>query len=373
MLADWIYTDKAQLGLHIVNFTDATLVTLTWMHTLLDAMGRHALLKAWAMMLDGRGDDIPEFWGYDFDPLEHLGASGDKESGDANDSPKEEEFILKNLRVKGWNLYKFLFNYKWETFFYPYEETRVMVMPASFFAGLKKRAFQDLESADTSLLTMSFKDPENPKPFISDGDILCAWLLRLMATSNPSILASSPSRTMHILNAFGMRDLLSNTSPQLIPRGTAYVGNCVTAIHTFLSQQDFLSLPLGHLAAYIRRDLVRQGTRAQVKANQALARANGGQQVLYGNGDMSMMVFSNWLKAKFFETDFSPAIVRANGNAGGRGKPVYVHVHGTAGKGAAVRGTGSCVGKDGDGNLWLGAVLRKECVEGFVKAVEQMQ
>ncbi|KAH7401364.1 hypothetical protein BKA66DRAFT_406177 [Pyrenochaeta sp. MPI-SDFR-AT-0127] len=373
VLADWIYTDKAQLGLHIVNFTDATLVTLTWMHTLLDAMGRHALLKAWTAVLDGREDDVPEFWGYDFDPLEKLGAPGVRQAASATESAKEDEFVLKDQQVKGWNLYKFIFNHKCESFFYPNEETRILVMPASYFATLKKRALQDLESADTSLLTMSFKDPKNPKPFISDGDILCAWLTRLMASSNPSILASPGSRTIHILNAFGMRDLLSNTAPQLIPRGTAYIGNCVSAMHTFLSQQDFLSLPLGHLAAHFRRDLVLQGTRAQVEANQALAKANGGQQILYGDGDMAMMVFSNWLKAKFFDTDFSPAIVKDGGKGAGKGKPVYIHVHGTIGKGAAVRGTGSCVGKDAEGNLWLGAVLRKECVEGFVKAVEGMR
>jgi hypothetical protein len=34
VLEDWIYTDKAQLSLHILNFDDATLVTITSLHTL---------------------------------------------------------------------------------------------------------------------------------------------------------------------------------------------------------------------------------------------------------------------------------------------------------------------------------------------------
>lgn len=45
-LADWIYSDRPQLHIHVVRFQDATLVTQTYLHTLMDAVGRSALLKA---------------------------------------------------------------------------------------------------------------------------------------------------------------------------------------------------------------------------------------------------------------------------------------------------------------------------------------
>lgn len=61
----WIYTDAAQPSLQIINFAYATFVTITWLHTLLDAMGRHALLYAWQSMLEGREEDVPEFVGFE--------------------------------------------------------------------------------------------------------------------------------------------------------------------------------------------------------------------------------------------------------------------------------------------------------------------
>jgi hypothetical protein len=70
---DWIYSDKAQLDLYITSFSDATFVTITWLHTLLDAMGRHALLSAWQLVLAGRDNELPPFIGYNSDPLSSLG------------------------------------------------------------------------------------------------------------------------------------------------------------------------------------------------------------------------------------------------------------------------------------------------------------
>jgi len=64
-IEDYILSDRAQLGLHITTFEDGTFVTITWLHTLLDAMGRSALLLAWQAMLEGREDDVPDFLGYD--------------------------------------------------------------------------------------------------------------------------------------------------------------------------------------------------------------------------------------------------------------------------------------------------------------------
>ena len=74
VLEDWVGTDKAQLGLHVVNFRDKTLVTVCWLHTLLDAMGRRALLEAWTEVLAGREEDVKEFLGWEEDPLGGLGA-----------------------------------------------------------------------------------------------------------------------------------------------------------------------------------------------------------------------------------------------------------------------------------------------------------
>ena len=50
-LDDYIFTDRPMLGLHIVSFVDATLITLSWSHVLADALGNKALFDAWSLVL----------------------------------------------------------------------------------------------------------------------------------------------------------------------------------------------------------------------------------------------------------------------------------------------------------------------------------
>ena len=47
-LEDFLTTDMPQMSLHITSFNDATLVGLSWPHTLMDVMGQQALLNAWS-------------------------------------------------------------------------------------------------------------------------------------------------------------------------------------------------------------------------------------------------------------------------------------------------------------------------------------
>lgn len=209
MLRDWIHTDKAQLGLHITNFDDATLVTVVWLHTLLDAMGRRALLTAWQTVLEGREDEVPDFIGYDSNPLKDLGGPKDQ-------TAFKEDFVLKDKRLTTLGMARFVFNYVWELFWYPDEAGCLVVMPASYFAKIKSEAYKDLESLPSSELTynnLSSGSDAKAKPFISDGDITTAWHMRLLVRTNPNIYNSYPSRLMTVMNVFGMRDLLRSTSP----------------------------------------------------------------------------------------------------------------------------------------------------------------
>ncbi|KAL6709483.1 hypothetical protein ACN47E_001418 [Coniothyrium glycines] len=378
LLADWLYADKAQLGLHVCTFNDGTFVILIWIHTLLDAMGRNALLKAWTAMLDGREEDVPEFFGYDSDPLAKLGAPPHEVAVNGSETPKIEDFVLKEQQVGGLGFAKFIYNMIWETFWYPKEHGRVICMPPSYFSALKQRSFKELESLDPSLLTIN---STTGKPFLSDGDILMAFTTQLIARSNPELqTASAATRTIHLMNVFGMRDILSTTScgyTPLLPKDKVYIANCVSSISSLLTLHDFLTMPLGHLAARIRRDLTIQGTRAQLEASQRLARPNGGpyQPVLFGSGDMVLSAFSNWTKAKLFATDFSAAIVTEATilrTAGARGKPVFIHPDSNIAKGFTLRGSGNCTGRDAEGNYWLSAMLRYEFQENMVKLVEEM-
>jgi hypothetical protein len=355
LLKDWIYADKAQLGLDIINFQDATLVTITWLHTLLDAMGRHALLRAWQAVLEGRDDDVPPFIGYDTNPFASLG------SKDSTTEP----FVLASKQISKFGFARFIFNYIYESYFYPLEEGRMVCMPASYLAKLKARAYADLETLPKEQVTFSTSDPT--QPFLSDGDIINAFLLPIIARINPSVANSAPTRLIAVGNTMGMRDVLRNTEPPLLPKNGAYIHNCVIPIWSFFTIDEWMNLPIGHIAARIRADLVAQSTRAQLDARQALAEKGG---VLFGSGDMAMTNMSNWSKARLFETDFSAAIVNDGGKGNG-GKPRYIHPFATQ-DGLSLRNAATCVGKDGDGNLWMGCMMRKELVEEFVKEIERL-
>lgn len=72
-IADYYLRDEPQLSLHVVSFADATLVSLSWPHTFLDAMGRHELLTAWTAVLEGRDGDVKALHGVDQDPFVSFG------------------------------------------------------------------------------------------------------------------------------------------------------------------------------------------------------------------------------------------------------------------------------------------------------------
>jgi hypothetical protein len=376
LLEDWIYADKAQLGLHIASFDDATIVTITWLHTLLDAMGRSALLRAWMAVLEGREEDVPDFVGFNTDPLADLGK--------AETTATKEEFVLKDKKLSGLGMLRFIFNYLWELYWYPVEEGRMVCMPASHFSEIKAQAFADLQSLDPALITFTNNTTttsnEKPKPFLSDGDILTAWTTRLLVTSNPSLTSSAPTRLISTMNIFGLRDLLRTPAagyPALLPpvQKGSYIHNCASSIYSHFTVHEYLTLPLGHIAARIRSDLVKQGTRAQVEAQARLLRQTGNEHLLYGSGDMKLTIMTNWAKAKLYEVEFSAAIVkesRLGKEDKARGKPRYIHVFATCPKGFTLRGSANCIGRDAEGNWWLGCLIRKELVPELVRAVKGM-
>ena len=374
VLDDWIHTDKAQLGLHVVSFKNTTLVTLTWLHTLLDAMGRQALLKAWQVVLEGRDDDVPEFWGFDFDPLAQLGAplgedkttAEDKNTPDMKVQEKQQGSLSPASEIK------------------KAPSGRMLYVPASYMARLRTKAMNDLTSLDASQITYNTSNSSEPKPFLSDGDIFSAWLVKHLISADATLLESPPVRPVIFVNVLGMRDVLSTSSSKykvLIPRGTAFIGNAATGIVSPFSLKQFLDMPLGHIAARIRKDLVEQGNREAVEASQRASRIEQQTNMAPPDAQMAPAVFvvSNWAKAKLFEINFSAAVVPRTDNQGGpvgkptTGKPTYIHVYGTdkraSGSGVGPGGIGNCVGKDARGGYWLGGICSGGWAERFEKAV----
>lgn len=330
-LDDYLNTDAPQLGLHIVSFKDKTLVALDWPHTLMDAMGKQATLKAWTLILQGRADEVAPPVDADADPLADLG----KNTTETHKLEAQRMSLMELAQYGLGNALDF-----WRT-----QENRVVCVPASFLAKLRKTTQADLDASDAA-----------DKPtFLSDGDVLCAWWARLAVSHLPR----DSSRTVVLNNAYSLRAPLAD---DLLPTAAGpYVSNAIGFIPVLLPARDVLASPLGDTAAAIRRAVAALGTRAQVEAFAAEWRVSRGRlPPFFGDSGMHMVTYSNWAKARLFETDFSAAIVAPGGGVGGsttpRGRPSYIQNNQF---GLVLPNGFPIIGKDAEGNYWLSGYMNK--------------
>lgn len=345
-IGDYLYTDRPQLSLHIVSFTDATLVSLTWPHTLWDAMGRRDFLMAWTAILAGRTDDIPAAYGPDEYPLKGF-----------YDNPPEP-YKLESKRLSLPQLIIFGFRYWFEGFWYSEEKGRAVCLPAAFMESLRATATAEARAAAGD----SAQDV-----FLSDGDLISAWCARIFAEH----ARLGKNQTMCILNALGWRSLLQ---PDVLSSSKAYIGNAASGAFAHIRAGDIVSRPLSYTASAVRSAIKEQATRRQLEAfahslSESLKAT--GAPIMVGDATMQLVVVSNWSKAKFFDMDFSPAIVgglKPTKGSASPGKPVYIQACAFS-KGSSVRNAFQISGKDADGNYWLSATLRSEMWDSIERAL----
>lgn len=168
---DYLYEDRGQLGLHVVSFTDATLVVLYFTHTTLDLLGWGALLAAWTSEMHGRGDEVATPLGGDpgedgFDALRGLGTRPTEPhvlAGSHMSTPSLVGFGLRNsldLAVRS-------------------KECRIVCVPGRFVEGLRAEALGELRGRAASSSGQQGSDGCGARPFVSEGDVLAAWWTRL--------------------------------------------------------------------------------------------------------------------------------------------------------------------------------------------------
>jgi len=324
-LDDYLNTDAPQIGLHVVSFKDKTLVCLYWPHTLMDAMGKRALIDAWTLMLQGRADEVLPAHGADVDPLAELGTS------------PTEPHKLEAQRISMFGLAQYGLGNVLD--FWRTQENRVVSVPDSFVAKLREIAERDLASVS-----------EKP-PFLSEGDILCAWWTRLAVSHLPR----DSKRTVVLNNAYSLRAPLAG---DLLPASAGpYVSNAIGFVPVLMPVSEITGGTLGNVAAAIRRAIGELGTRAQVEAFAAAWRGSSGKlPAFFGDPGMHMLTYSNWCKAKLFETDFSAAVVTPGEGSGKSGRPSYIQNNQF---GLILPNGFPIIGKDLEGNYWLSGYMNK--------------
>lgn len=292
----------------------------------MDVMGQKSLLQAWSLVVAGRDNEVPAM----------LGAREDAVCA-ALDTPaaKKEEFALAPLHLKGLRFAMWALRFFWDIFCNRVVEKRSIFIPHKAMDKLRQRAQDDLPVVDGQ-----------DKPFISDGDILTAWLCRSVALSLPR---PRPLAVMQALN-IGLR------LPSLINAPGLFVQNMTLSGGVNLAA-DVARGSLGSIALNHREQLAGQLSEAQVLASLRHIREKVKPETssvprLFAPPDAVLVNFSNWSRADIFNVvDFSGAVVRAGGtDPPGKLASQY---HGSLSDNSAMRNVFIIVGKDREGNYWI--------------------
>jgi hypothetical protein len=301
-------------------------------------MGMAALFKNWIAVMEGREGDVQPLQGYDSDPLAGV--------GDEKSTPPS---IVGGRLLTGLPMLIFAVRYIFDWIWNPKEEARVVCLPAHFVQSLKQKALDDLAKEDGK---------SESKPFLSDGDVICAWWARRVVEA---LELGSNNKTILIMNACDMRRTLSKGP---FPPNLACVSNISACIFTFVSAVDLCTQPLSYIASKIRQSMVEQRTVEQTAAFVSLARSaisKTGRGPIFGHATMTMVVYSNWTAAKFFDLDWSSAVVKeglpSETRSNPPGRPSFVNCDGHI-TGITTRGTFPILGRDAGGNYWIRGNLR---------------
>ncbi|KAJ5494875.1 hypothetical protein N7463_010962 [Penicillium fimorum] len=330
-LADWIYTDRPQLHVHVALFQDTTLLTVSYIHTLFDAVARTNFFKAWIAVLNGEEAEVPPFLPFDQDPLCTLGKG----------VPRQNYTNFHRL-LGGLGLVLFGLRYLWELFWFRAEEEHSIRLPGYCVNQMRETALQQLAAAT----------PEGVEPpFLSEPDIVAAWWVKTMVTA----LNPSPGRTVMVMSPFNVWGVFGEQFPS---GGKGFIGNAFFNSYNVLDVGKVIEDDnLAYLASKNRQALVEHRTQEQVQAMTSIQR-NSFMNIppLVGKSNLLFMTHTNQHKARYFETDFSAAVVATgvplNERPHALGRPSYINdiehcrLYPT-------RNVCRVIGKDAAGDWWL--------------------
>ncbi|KAF9883846.1 hypothetical protein FE257_002737 [Aspergillus nanangensis] len=341
-IKDYIDSDLPVLGLRVNSFTDKTIVVLQWQHVAFDALGMQYVVEGWSNMLWGKADEIPTPCNIASDPFDAL-AQGSR--------PTTEEHILADRRVGLGGMLKWGLGYGVDMLVRA-KENRMVCVPETYWRPQLEKALEELRAEAIA----TGEDPA--KVFLTENDIMTAWTLRCVVGQ----MGMSPDRTVAASIAMSLRKAFEG---DLIPASTEhpYVGNAFGWANVLVTAGDVSSKPLSWLAREFRRAVNDQGTRAQHEAYYDMVRTSrtGLPIIIFGDGGMAQVGFSNWSKAGLFDLDFSPARKEPHDDRGPC-RPSYVQEN----HGPIQPADGFFIfGKDEKGNYWTSACKVKGQWEKF--------
>lgn len=295
---DYITSDCPQLSLHVVSFTDATLVSLTWPHVSLDGMSLSYLMEAWSLVLAGRDEDVPPMLtGGTEDPMKSAGLNPDF----------QERHIHESKHMTGWKILVWGFFYLLDILWWPRMKKQVVYIPDRAIQAMKNRVMSSLKNDK--------HDQDGPGVTIhhvSSSDIVAAFISNLTAQQLPA----SSTRSAVILSPIDIRDRM----PSVFPKANGvYVTNAAPIISTILPARVMRRARDGIIdtAKALRRSLKLQTSEGQINALNRLERvsmAENGLPAFFGDPRSLVIIISDMTKARFYEkVDFGPAVLLHRG------------------------------------------------------------
>jgi hypothetical protein len=350
-ISNWTETDLPALSVHVVSFADATLLTLSWSHVFLDAIGRQSLLKAWISVLKGQEDDIPPFVPFNVDPAGSIAQGGEPSS-----------HVLYKYALSGFWFALFVIGYVYELVVHSAESSQMICCPGPWVENLRQQAIADAITGGHGEKDL----------FLSHGDVLLAWWTKVL-TKAQNLSSSQP---INIMNVANLRGLL----PDQLPENTeaVYISNAAISAYTLTTSRELASTSVGELALRLRRDLQEQRTPEQARhfvAWQHESVKKNGRSPLIGIWNQINVGFSNWHRARFFDMDFSGAVLQPGTPLATRsnklGQPSLILTNGHT-DGFSTRNIGPLMGRDAAGNWWIQCALRTSAWTSVEKQLEKL-
>jgi hypothetical protein len=242
-LDDFIRTGQPLVGLRITSFANATLLAVSWPHGVMDSNGFKSMLTAWCLVLAGRDDQVADVKCPFNDAMHPLLQPQPQET---HSTTPPERYLWADKMLTGWRFVWFVVRYVWTLLRQPKVTSRTMVLPAAYMAELRREASLT-RSADV--------------PFVSDGDLICAWFTRLVTSTH----GWRGSRPITQLNVVDMRSRL----PSVFDPTAVYLQNLTAIALSFLDAATVSTRGLGDVAAHLRTSITHQTTEPQLKALQS--------------------------------------------------------------------------------------------------------
>ncbi|OBS25069.1 hypothetical protein FPOA_05604 [Fusarium poae] len=341
-LDDYLKSDHPQLTVHIVSFTDATLVSICWPHIAVDGMSLAHLGHAWSLALAGRVLEVPLMLSANDDPLANAG----------RDSTFTGPHPLEKQQITGWRTYIFAFYYILDLIWWRTVESRVIFLPKTVAKELRDQALSSLRK-------------EHPAPFLSEPDAIVAWLTIVVISA---LFPKGSNRSVTIGNAYDLRGRATSLFPVPNDKG-AYIQNAVFPCWTIVPAKIAHKRDedtLGSIALAVRSSIQGQTTEASIHAQARLTRDAldlSGIPPLFGNVNQFTIHFAS-VRVNLAESlDFRPAIKSDLGSmehkysaknvwTASPGHPVYYHIKCISPNNMLARNY-SLIAKSSAGDYWI--------------------